>query len=208
MKKGIIWSLAIAGTVVFASCGENEVIEEEKPLEICFYEYNDASSEFSWTAYKTSAKVAVGGTFNEIEITSDGSGDDAKALVESMKFSMNTASVETNNADRNGKIANLFFGVINTPTIDGEVKKLKDDGKAVIAVKMNDITVDVEGDYTLIDGKFSFETSVDVTAWNAMLGIETLNKECEDLHTGDDGVSKLWTEVALSFSTQLTSDCE
>ncbi|MDG1331627.1 MAG: YceI family protein [Crocinitomicaceae bacterium] len=209
MKKGIFWSLAVVGTMIFASCGgEAEEVEQEAPLEICIYKYNNGSSEFSWTAYKTTAKVAVGGTFNEIEITGDQSSDDAVALIESMKFSMNTESVETNNVERNGKIANLFFGVINTPTIDGSVKKLKDDGKAVIEVTMNGVSADVEGDYSLVDGKFSFNTSVDVSIWNAMLGIETLNEACYDLHSGDDGVSKLWTEVALSFSTQLESDCD
>jgi hypothetical protein len=210
MKKGIVWSLAIAGTMVFASCGggEAEEVVEETPVEICFYKYNDASSEFSWTAYKTTAKVEVGGTFNEIEITGDESADDPIALLESMKFSMKTESVETNNEERNGKIANLFFGTINTPTIDGSVKELNDDGKAIIEVTMNGVSVDVEGDYTLVDGKFDFNTSIDVSSWNAGTGIETLNTACYDLHTGDDGVSKLWSEVALSFSTQLESDCD
>lgn len=208
MKKGIFLSCAIAGTLVFASCGGNEKEEvEEKPLEICFYEYDNASTEFSWTAYKTTDKVAVGGTFNDITITSDGSSDDAMALLKSMKFSMKTASVETNNEERNGKIANLFFGTLNTPSIDGKVKEVNDNGKAIIEVSMNGVTADVEGDYTLVDGKFSFSTAVDVSIWNAMLGIKTLNTACKDLHTGGDGVSKLWSEVALSFSTQLKSDC-
>ncbi len=210
MRKGIFWSLAVAGTMVFAACGSEESEEkvDEKPLDICFYDYNDASSEFSWTAYKTTDKVAVGGTFNDIEIMSDGSSDDPKALIESMSFSMKTESVETNNIERNGKIATLFFGVINTPSIDGKVKELKDDGKAIIEVTMNDMSVDVEGDYTLVDGKFTFDSSVDVSKWNAMAGIESLNEACKDLHTGEDGVSKLWSEVTLSFTTQLSSDCD
>ena len=209
MKKGIIWSLAIAGTMVFASCGGNEEVEvDETPLEICFYTYDSTATEFAWTAYKTTAKVGVGGTFNEISITSDGTSDDATALIESMKFSMKTASVETNNEERNGKIANLFFGVLNTPTIDGRVKNLNDEGKAIIEVTMNGVTADVEGDYTFVDGKFSFDTAVDVSIWNAMLGIQTLNTACEELHSGEDGVTKLWSEVTLSFSTQLISDCD
>lgn len=209
MKKGIYWSLAIAGTLVFASCGgEVEEVVDETPLEICFYEYDNASTEFAWTAYKTTEKKPVGGTFNEIEITSDAASDDPITLIESMKFSMNTASVETNDESRNEKVARLFFGTINTPTIDGSVKELKDDGKAVIEVTMNGVSVDIEGDYTLEDGKFSFSASVDVSSWNAVLGIEALNTECKDLHTGEDGVSKTWSEVALSFSTKLTSDCD
>ncbi len=210
MRKGIFWSLAVAGTMVFAACssGESEETVEETAVDICFYKYNDASSEFSWTAYKTTDKVAVGGTFNEIEIKGDEASDDPVALIESMSFSMKTESVETNNIERNGKIASLFFGVINTPSIDGKVKELNDDGKAIIEVKMNDVSADVEGDYTLVDGKFTFDATIDVSMWNAMAGIESLNEACYDLHTGEDGVSKLWSEVTLSFSTQLSSDCD
>ncbi len=209
MKKGIIYSLAIAGTMVFASCGgEVEEVVEDTPLEICFYGYDHASTEFAWTAYKTTEKVAVGGTFNVIDITSDSSSDDAAALIESMKFSIKTASVNSANEERDGKIADLFFGTLNTASIDGRVKKLKDNGKAVIEISMNSVKADIEGDYTLVDGKFTFNTSVEMSIWNAMNGIETLNEACNDLHTGEDGVSKLWSEVALSFSTQLTSDCD
>ncbi len=209
MKKGIIYSLAIAGTMVFASCGgEVEEVVDDKPLEICFYAYDNATTEFAWTAYKTTEKVAVGGTFNVIDITSDNSSDDAAALIESMKFSIETASVNSANEERDGKIANLFFGTLNTASIDGRVKKLKDNGKAVIEISMNSMKADIEGDYTLVDGKFTFNTSVEMSIWNAMNGIETLNEACNDLHTGEDGVSKLWSEVALSFSTQLTSDCD
>lgn len=203
-----MWSLAIAGTMVFASCGDTEEVVEETPLEICFYTYDSTATEFAWTSYKFNDKKPVGGTFDVIDITSDGSSDNPIALIESMKFSMKTASVQSANEERDGKIANLFFGTLNTPSIDGSVKKLKDDGKAIIEVTMNGVKADIEGDYTFEDGKFSFNTSVDVSIWNALIGIKTLNDACYDLHTGDDGVSKLWSEVALSFSTQFLSDCD
>ena len=93
MKKGMIWSLAIAGTMVFASCGDNvEEVVEDTPLDICFYTYDSTATEFAWTAYKTTDKVAVGGTFDKISITSDGSSDNPTALLESMKFSIKTAN--------------------------------------------------------------------------------------------------------------------
>ncbi len=200
-------SMAFVGALVLASCGGTEEVKEKEPLEICFYSYDSSATEFTWTAYKFNEKTPVAGTFNEIEITSDGSSDDLTGLIESMKFSMKTASVETQNPERNEKIARLFFGTIKTPSIDGRVKKLKDNGKAIVQVKMNGVAVDVEGDYTLVDGKFTFDTSVDMKLWNALSGINTLNTECNELHKGADGKSKLWSEVALSFSTQFTSDC-
>lgn len=208
MKKGIFWSCAIAGTLLFASCGGSEEVVEETPLDFCFYTYDSTSTVFGWTAYKTNAKAPVSGTFNEIEITGETSSDNGIALIESLKFSMKTASVETQNPERNGKIASFFFGTINTQSIDGRVKKLKDNGKAIIEVSMNGMKSDIEGDYTFVDGKFTFDTTVDVKIWNALSGIQALNTVCKELHTGEDGVSKLWSEVALSFSTQLISDCD
>lgn len=208
MKKGILYSLAIAGTMMFASCGsETEEVTEKEPLEICFYTYDSLSTELTWTAYKTSAKVPVGGTFDDIQITSDGSSDDPTALLESMKFSIKTGSVNSASEERDPKIIQYFFGTINTTSIDGRLKKLKDNGKAIVEISMNGVKADVEGDYTFVDGKFTFDTSVEMKMWNAVAGIDALNAACDDLHTGDDGVSKLWSEVTLSFSTQFTSDC-
>ena len=65
---------------------------------------------------------------------------------------------------------------------------------------MNGIDYDVVGDYTLEDKLFSWESTIDVISWNALSGIDALNEECKDLHTGADGESKLWSEVACSPS--------
>ena len=181
--------------------------EEVNAPEVCVYSYDDASTAFEWTAYKTTEKKGVPGTFNEIEVTSE-SGNDPKKVVESISFCMNTASVETQNEARNGKVAKHFFETINTETIDGSIKSLNEDGKATIEVTMNGVSVDVEGDYTLENNVFSFETSIDVSAWNALAGIEALNEVCSELHTGEDGVSKLWSEVKLTLTTTLKSDCK
>lgn len=72
---------------------------------------------------------------------------------------------------------------------------------------MNNIAQEVKGQYTFVDDKFEFSATIDVANWNANSGITALNKICKDLHTGPDGVSKLWSEVDLKFSTTLASDC-
>lgn len=210
MKKTIYLfaSLFLAATI--ASCSSNEAEhehDEEHAEPVCTYSYDEGSTEFEWTSYKTSEKKGVPGTFNEIEVTSESS-TDPKEVLQSITFSMSTASVETQNEDRNGKIATLFFETINTASIVGSIKSLDDDGKAMIEITMNEITVDIEGEYTLNEGDFSFESVIDVSAWNALAGIEALNEACSELHTGEDGVSKLWSEIKLSLKTKLSKDCE
>lgn len=204
--------LALASLVLAfgmtACSGADEDGTEEKTDEFCVYSYDESSTEFGWTAFKTSAKVGVGGTFNDIVVESE-EDEEPLNVIKSLSFTMNTASTETNDEGRNAKVAKFFFETINTPEITGKVASVNEDTKqAAISVTMNGITIDVNGDYTYEDGKFSWVSSINVSSWNAMSGIEALNEECSDLHTGDDGVSKLWSEVSLSFSTTLSSDCD
>ena len=210
MKKIISIASFFALGIVFTACkGDTETAVEpdESAKGACFYSYNEGATTFEWTAFKTNDKVGVKGGFNEITVESEGS-DDPIAVLESITFSMKTSSVETNDEGRNGKVAKFFFETINTPTIEGRIKSIGKDGKAIISVTMNGMNADVKGDYTLNDGDFSFTSTIDVSLWNAHEGIKALNTECNDLHKGKDGVSKLWSEVALSFTTSLSSDCD
>lgn len=210
MKKIISIASFFALGIVFTACkGDTETAVEpdESAKGACFYSYNEGATTFEWTAFKTNDKVGVKGGFNEITVESEGS-DDPIAVLESITFSMKTSSVETNDEGRNGKVAKFFFETINTPTIEGRIKSIGKDGKAIISVTMNGMNADVKGDYTLNDGDFSFTSTIDVSLWNALEGIKALNTECNDLHKGKDGVSKLWSEVALSFTTSLSSDCD
>ena len=199
--KSILIGLIVL--TLLASCsGDAENVQTKDEAAAAFYSYNEGTTKLEWTAFKTSERIGVPGGFNEVEITGDSS-DDPTEVIKSLVFSINTASVETNNEDRNGKIAKHFFESIKTPVITGKVKSLGKNGKAIIEIKMNDVSVDVEGDYTLDDTDFTFKSMIDVASWYAMNGIEALNAICKDLHTGTDGVSKLWSEVELSFSTSL-----
>ena len=210
MKTKILVFAALAFTLGLSSCGDDpkEIEDEGTDKDICIYSYNEGSTDFEWVAYKTTAKVAVAGTFNEIIVTSESS-ENPFEVIESLQFKMNTASVETQNEERNGKIAAQFFGVLNTPEITGKVASVNQEtGKASMTVTMHGMTADVEGDYTMEDGIFSWTSSIDVDSWNGMAGIIALNTICKELHSGDDGVSKLWSEIALSFSTTLVSDCD
>jgi hypothetical protein len=40
---------------------------------------------------------------------------------------------------------------------------------------------------------------MDITNWNPLDALASLNKVCEILHTGRDGVSKTWSDVALNI---------
>ena len=73
---------------------------------------------------------------------------------------------------------------------------------------MNGVSIDIVGDYTFENNIFMFNSEIDVSSWNALTGITALNNVCKDVHTGEDGISKLWPKVELSFITKLKSDCD
>jgi polyisoprenoid-binding protein YceI len=211
MKKTGLNFILIASIALLQGCSsepdvENEVAPVEKKA--CFYSYNSGTANLEWTAYKFTEKTPVKGTFTDIVVEGIETSDDPRAIYESMKFTINTKSVSSNNDERDGKISETFFGTVNTPAITGKVKSLGKDGEAVIEITMNGVTKDVRGEYTLNQAKFAFNTSIDLMNWDMGNGLERLNTLCHDLHIGKDGVSKLWSEIGLSFTSELISDCD
>ena len=142
MKKSIVYLGILSVALIFTSCGGDEAkTEEAAQQQACFYKYNSGSTVLEWTAFKFTEKAPVKGTFNEITYEGKESSDDLEDLVKSMSFSIQTASVETQNEERNGKIAKLFFETIGTPVIKAKVLKLEN-GKASVGLQEIDSTHD------------------------------------------------------------------
>ena len=209
MKKSYFTSIFVLTALFLGSCGGESPKEEAPEVQepVCFYSYNYESSEMTWTAFKFNDKTAVGGTFTEINVEGTTEGNDPMAILKSLSFDIPVSTIESQNEDRNGKIIKHFFGTIGTENITGKVIDLSENGEATLEVSMNNIAKEVKGQYTFVDDKFEFSATIDVADWKAIPGITALNKICKDLHTGTDGVSKLWSEVDLKFSTTLASDC-
>lgn len=200
--------LICATSLLFVSCSSEDKADSNETKETCSYTYNHTASSMEWTAFKFNAKTPVKGTFNTLNIKGLTSSENPQDIIKSLQISIPTNTVETQNPERNGKIVTYFFGKIATDSIIGNVVDLKDNGEAIISITMNKIKKDVKGTYTLNEGKFSFNATIDVMNWQAGKGIEALNTICKDLHTGEDGVSKLWSEVDLSFTTSLIKECK
>lgn len=47
------------------------------------------------------------------------------------------------------------------------------------------------------DNGHSFSGVMNLENWDALNAVASINKACEVLHTGKDGVSKTWSEVAV-----------
>ncbi len=191
---------AVASVFMFSSC-ESESTENPKEH---LYSYKPESSVLEWTAFKFTERAGVKGTFNEITISGIDSSTDPKKLIESLGFTIPVVTVETNDPERNANIATYFFKSINTDVLKGQMIELKENGDAIFELTMNSITKKVIGNYKLTDQLFALNAEIDLLDWNSKTGIDALNRQCELNHTGTDGILKLWSEVEISFTTNLS----
>lgn len=202
MKKIAI--LAFALSLAIVSCKkekeEEKVVEEEVVVEQTptISIVND-STKVSWTAYKTTEKVAVGGSFTKINLTETRTGTTPEEVLEEAKFSIPVNSVFTDNEERDGKLIKFFFSALeNTELISGKIHF--SDGVPVLAITLNGQTNEVVMNGNFSNNLYTFDGVINLEDFGAKAAVESLNKACFDLHKGTDGVSKTWSEVAIKGS--------
>lgn len=209
MKK-IAFTFASALLIVFTSCKEAKKGQESTNLEATsdsteMFSIVQDSTKVSFTAYKTTDKVPVGGKFEKINFTKTSSGDTAMDALNGTEFSIPVSSLFTNDATgtRDPKILEFFFGVMkNTELISG-VFKVEND-KSSIDITLNGETQNIPLSYEKDgDTKITFNGIMELENWNALDAVASINKACDVLHTGKDGISKTWSEVALQAEVLL-----
>lgn len=195
------------------SCGDyNASKTNETTGNTCFYEYEDTNTvNLKWTAYKTSEKVGVSGSFNSIFVTGGEKSTKLPEVLQEIKFTIQTNSTNTANPDRDSKIVNSFFGaMLNTDLIIGQVKNVdgnNESGKCSFVITLNDIEKEVVFDYTVNENVVKLTGELDLNQFDGKTAIESLNKVCEDLHKGADGVSVLWPNVGIEIEVALSKRC-
>lgn len=199
--------------MLFASCSPNKQSTESTNdsdstiVTQQFYEYQRAFTKLTWTAYKTTAKVGVSGSFKDFSVTPGVNYGTVSALLDQLEFSIPVASTNSENEERDGKIVAHFFGtMMNTEAITGKFTSVAGNdtaGTIRISIRMNDISHEIEGAYTVESNKVTITSSLHLGDWKAEPSVAALNKVCDDLHKGEDGVSKLWPEVDLLIESSL-----
>ena len=182
--------------------------EELTKGESCLYEVITDSTSMTWTAYKTTDKVGVSGTFDQIELKGLEKADDVFGVFANSGFSISVGSVNSANPDRDKKITEHFFGtMLETAELTGRVASLTSD-KAEVVMVMNGISMKQEMDLET-DGETYVKMSadLDLNNWNLAQSLGALNEICFDLHKGADGESKLWDEARVELKVMLKKDC-
>ena len=183
-----------------SSCinSENKKIKETVSEKVYNYTIDTSGIKILWTAYKFTDKIGVSGTFDSLICFSDKNASSIQDLLKSSKINILTNSVNSYNGIRDPKLRQTFFKSFNTDTIKGQIMEVEDK-KGLLALEMNSITNLTNYTYNYINDTLTISTHLDLTKWNGKTAIDTLNKECYDLHIGSDGISKLWPDVVVKM---------
>jgi hypothetical protein len=202
----------------FSSC--NEMEEQQKEAvetqtivleESCLYSYDADASSVNWIAFKTTSKVGVGGTFESVIVELPDTVYSPMEALEKVSFKVIASSVFTNNPERDATLREYFFGTLeDAGNIEGKVKMAEGDnnaGSGVVLIKMNNISRDIGFKYVVESDVITIIMNLDLDSFHGKEAIKTLNKECGELHAGEDGVSKLWPNIEIEVIAALKKQC-
>ncbi|MFB6306341.1 MAG: YceI family protein [Flavobacteriales bacterium] len=208
-------AIATIGLSLFlTACGggskktsESEKAEKEKQD----HSFNPDETKLKWISYKHNAKNPVPGTFDKYKIKpGKDTAKDPLDLVSGAKFGVSTSEVNTKDTARDRKIVEHFFGNMKEPSskISGSVTSIKGTGDMSIELELNGKRKSVTGEYEMKGNKFTYMATIDVKDWGADKSVKALQKACEAKHTGQDGKTKLWSEVKIIMKATFDKDCE
>ena len=214
MKKLTLPSLIIVLMLTMVACSNKDKkpsyskdvkkikeVKEVKKISTAAFALERAKNDISFTAYKFTEKFPVKGYFKKVNIISGGEGASVKEAIDNTEFEVPVSSLHTLDTSRDYKIRKFFFDVMtNTKTLTGKFS-ITGDNNGVVSLTMNGETQDIPFTYTIEGRTFNMKAVMDVNNWKAGEALASLNKICKDLHTGSDGVSKTWSEVALDISS-------
>ncbi len=172
------------------------------------YSIDTNATEVNWVAYKTTAKTPVKGVFTSLKINNPIQSKSKIGTFENLEFSIPISSFYSKNEIRDNKIKKLFFGFMkDTEFISGSFSDIKgDDEKGTISLKlkMNGETIAVPMNYSISGKIINLNGTInDLLDWKMNDAFNSIHKACEILHTGEDGISKTWQEVAISATAVL-----
>jgi hypothetical protein len=203
MKKKFILMFIISLNISITSCKSDKKGEEtSEASETAAFSLKKAENEINFTAYKFTEKKGVGGQFRQVKINAGGAGKSIKEAINNTKFSIPISSLFTKNSSRDYKIQKFFFGMMsNTKLLSGELM-IENDSIGSATIKMNGISENVPFKYTIVNNTFAMNATMDISNWKALDALASLHKVCEALHTGTDGISKTWSDVALNITSK------
>lgn len=197
MKKISLLILGLA-FVTFTSCKKEEKTETptETKEEVKGLTIVNDSTKVKWTGFKTTEKVAVNGSFKQIELKNVKTGSTPEEILEGVAFSIPVSSLFTDNEERDGKLKTIFFGAMKNTELLSGILNFRDN-QLFMTLSMNDVTKEIPLEYTFENNLLRMKTTLNLNDFGGSTALAAINKACFDLHKGKDGVSKTWETVDI-----------
>ncbi|NPA33461.1 MAG: YceI family protein [Chlorobi bacterium] len=174
----------------------------------CYYELDTQSPQVKWTAFKTTEKIGVGGTFDSVLFSFPTTEAESIAqLIQDIEATIYTVSINSGDTGRDARIRQFFFGIMNAPdVISGKILEVSND-TVFIDIEMNGISKKVPFSLQYENDTLVLTSTINLADWEAQESVKSLNQACYDLHKGADGISKLWEEVDISIIAVIRKNC-
>jgi polyisoprenoid-binding protein YceI len=160
----------------------------------------------TWKAYKTLAKLGVGGEFTSVNYSPNKKeGKNFEELLVGSTVSIDISKVDTKNEGRDKTLVENFFAKLNGKTIEGKIVAIKANkrekgkpysGTLDVNITMNEKSLQVPMSYIYEKENFKADGTIDLFDFEAKPALSSINKRCYDLHKG-----KTWNDVSISFTT-------
>jgi polyisoprenoid-binding protein YceI len=184
--------------------------------EKCRFEVDPASIEVGWTAFKTTQKVAVKGSFARADAkVRKPSGSSIPGLLKGSTARIelrDEKSSQSGNPARDQTLYQHFFSHLSSRGgIEGRVLAVrgdKDAGDLEMDLRLSGKQGRVAMKYTRSpEGILSAKGTIDLLAFGAKNAFDDIHSACENLHKGADGVSKTWSEVDIEITAKISGGC-
>ena len=155
-----------------------------------------------WTAYKTPAKVAVSGTFKDINFKFGKKRDSIASTLEGASATIDPMKVNLNDDVKNANLRDFFFSKFSKKEIKVTLRDVvegKDQGTILASVKMNGKTNKVPMEYKITNGVLKASGVLDLGEFKLEDARANLQKAVYDLHEG-----MTWSQVNIGFEAPVT----
>jgi len=163
----------------------------------CSFDSNKA--KIIWKGFKTTDRIQVTGQFEQFESSRDMKQfDSLEGLIDGLDFSISTISSVSGDPIRDLNLKAYFFKLLTSNfKLSGYLGR---PNGGLIPVTFNTLlgSKTVELDYFFENNVVRIEGLIDIGMdLGGIMAYESIHKQCEELHTGGDGVSKTWREVEV-----------
>lgn len=200
----ISFLFALITLIIYSSC-----VDDKTPVKT--YSIDTKTFKIGWTGFKYTEKVGVSEYFDVASLTLVENSVINQA--EQYKLLQNASikvTAEYTSGVLNLRDANLmesFFGVLETKVITGKVISVDPStSTGVLSLNFNNVEAKVTFKYSIIDNEFKVNSRINLKDFNAMAALNALAEKCKGFHTGSDGLSITWPDVAIYASAKIITN--